>query len=268
MRQESSAARPSPGSSSATSESRATQEEYYDPRNSFPERCHGPAARHPDFALGPVPAPGRARGDRGRGHRAARPLRRGRARRRDAGTSSIRSRATSRWCARTCATCSNGGPGYRGNFNPEWLKPADNRAILARMLFNLRGAYLGQNDWPKAVLVIERLVVLQPEVASTSGISASSSRGPDDRSPPPVNSSDTCCRTLRPRMRRGPRVDQDAGRAGRAVELARPWLTSYMQRTRRRRASVEAGALLASASFIGFRASSIRSRACGMAADL
>ncbi len=33
------------------------------------------------------------------------------------------------------------------------------------MLFNLRGAYLGQNDWPKAALVIERLLVLQPEVA-------------------------------------------------------------------------------------------------------
>ena len=56
--------------------------------------------------------------------------------------------------------------GYRGAFNPEWVKPQPNRAILARMLFNLRGAYLGQHDWPMAVLVVERLVVLQPDVAS------------------------------------------------------------------------------------------------------
>jgi regulator of sirC expression with transglutaminase-like and TPR domain len=56
--------------------------------------------------------------------------------------------------------------GYRGVFHEEWVRPVDNRSILARMLFNLRGAYLGQDDWPKAVLVVERLVSLQPEVAA------------------------------------------------------------------------------------------------------
>jgi regulator of sirC expression with transglutaminase-like and TPR domain len=55
---------------------------------------------------------------------------------------------------------------YRGQLRGEWLAPASNRSILARMLFNLRGSYLGRNSWSKAVLVVERLVVLQPEVAS------------------------------------------------------------------------------------------------------
>lgn len=54
--------------------------------------------------------------------------------------------------------------GYGGAFDPEWVRPVDNRAILGRMLFNLRSAYVGQNDWPQAALVVERLVTLQPEV--------------------------------------------------------------------------------------------------------
>jgi regulator of sirC expression with transglutaminase-like and TPR domain len=54
--------------------------------------------------------------------------------------------------------------GFRGSFDPGWLAPQPVRAILARMLFNLRGVYLGRNDWPSAARVVERLVVTQPEV--------------------------------------------------------------------------------------------------------
>jgi len=56
--------------------------------------------------------------------------------------------------------------GYRGAFNPEWLQPVGIPAMLARMLYNLRGVYLGQNEWPKAVLAVERLTLLQPHVAA------------------------------------------------------------------------------------------------------
>lgn len=56
--------------------------------------------------------------------------------------------------------------GYQGAFNPEWVQPVGNRAILARMLFNLRGAYLGRHDWPVAARVVERLVTLQPEITA------------------------------------------------------------------------------------------------------
>jgi regulator of sirC expression with transglutaminase-like and TPR domain len=54
--------------------------------------------------------------------------------------------------------------GFRGAINPAWLEPQGTRAILARMLFNLRAAYLSKNDWQHAARVIERLVVTQPEV--------------------------------------------------------------------------------------------------------
>lgn len=54
--------------------------------------------------------------------------------------------------------------GVRGPLSADWLAPQPPRAILARMLFNLRGVYLGKNDWPLAARVVERLILTQPEV--------------------------------------------------------------------------------------------------------
>lgn len=54
--------------------------------------------------------------------------------------------------------------GFRGSVDPDWLAPQPARAILARMLFNLRGVYLGRNDWQAAARVVERLIVTQPDV--------------------------------------------------------------------------------------------------------
>lgn len=51
-------------------------------------------------------------------------------------------------------------------FDPRWLAPTAPRAILARMLANLRNFYASVEDWPPAVAVLERLRVLQPEVAA------------------------------------------------------------------------------------------------------
>jgi regulator of sirC expression with transglutaminase-like and TPR domain len=54
--------------------------------------------------------------------------------------------------------------GFRGSIDAEWLEPQPVRSILARMLFNLRGVYLGKNDWPRAARVVERLIATQPAV--------------------------------------------------------------------------------------------------------
>jgi regulator of sirC expression with transglutaminase-like and TPR domain len=43
--------------------------------------------------------------------------------------------------------------------------PATARQILVRMLANLRAVYLGQEAWAKALAVMERVLVLEPDVA-------------------------------------------------------------------------------------------------------
>jgi regulator of sirC expression with transglutaminase-like and TPR domain len=53
--------------------------------------------------------------------------------------------------------------GHTGSFQPQWLAPSPPRDILARMLFNLRGAYLQQEDWLQAQVTVEHLRLLQPE---------------------------------------------------------------------------------------------------------
>jgi regulator of sirC expression with transglutaminase-like and TPR domain len=45
---------------------------------------------------------------------------------------------------------------------PEQLRPAPLGAIVLRMLTNLKGVYLGQGDFPRAVRVLERLRQLRP----------------------------------------------------------------------------------------------------------
>jgi regulator of sirC expression with transglutaminase-like and TPR domain len=53
---------------------------------------------------------------------------------------------------------------YRGPLDREWLAPQDTRAVLARMLHNLRAVYLDRSDWTLAAAVVERLILTQPEV--------------------------------------------------------------------------------------------------------
>lgn len=45
----------------------------------------------------------------------------------------------------------------------EHLEPADTRAILIRMLNNLRGIYLAQSNWSALARVLERLSAAEPE---------------------------------------------------------------------------------------------------------
>jgi regulator of sirC expression with transglutaminase-like and TPR domain len=54
--------------------------------------------------------------------------------------------------------------GFSGAFQPEWLKPVSSVVILTRMLNNLRNIYLHQEDWTRALLVLERLRMLQPDL--------------------------------------------------------------------------------------------------------
>jgi regulator of sirC expression with transglutaminase-like and TPR domain len=55
--------------------------------------------------------------------------------------------------------------GFGGPLDPGWLKPVRVQDILIRMLLNLRGSYLRREDWSAAILVLERLRLLQPKEA-------------------------------------------------------------------------------------------------------
>lgn len=55
--------------------------------------------------------------------------------------------------------------GYTGSLKPAWLRPAVPRAILTRMLNNLRIVYVRREQWEQALAVIERLQQVQPESA-------------------------------------------------------------------------------------------------------
>jgi regulator of sirC expression with transglutaminase-like and TPR domain len=48
-------------------------------------------------------------------------------------------------------------------FDPAWLRPVTTVEIVARMLTNLKGVYVGASDWPRALRTAECLVALRPE---------------------------------------------------------------------------------------------------------
>lgn len=56
--------------------------------------------------------------------------------------------------------------GLEAEFDPAWLAPISPRAIVARMLNNLRVFYISVEDWLLAIKVAERLVMLQPGEAA------------------------------------------------------------------------------------------------------
>lgn len=62
-----------------------------------------------------------------------------------------------------CARLVELSTGYNGPFQPHWLKPASEKEILARMLFNLRTIYINLDKWRMALPVVEHLKLLQPE---------------------------------------------------------------------------------------------------------
>jgi regulator of sirC expression with transglutaminase-like and TPR domain len=47
-------------------------------------------------------------------------------------------------------------------FDPAWLRPVTTVEIVARMLANLKGVYVGTRDWPRALRTAECLVALRP----------------------------------------------------------------------------------------------------------
>lgn len=62
-----------------------------------------------------------------------------------------------------CAQLVTRATGYTGRFDPRWLAPTPPRAIVARMLNNLRNTYTEAEDWPLTIRVIERLRELEPD---------------------------------------------------------------------------------------------------------
>ena len=49
---------------------------------------------------------------------------------------------------------------------PELLQPASKKEILARMLRNLKGVYLHKGDFQKALGAIDRIILVNPDLAS------------------------------------------------------------------------------------------------------
>jgi len=58
--------------------------------------------------------------------------------------------------------------------HPTMLKPVGARAILARILRNLKGIYLGTSDWKRALSALDRILLLDPrsveELAERGGL--------------------------------------------------------------------------------------------------
>ncbi len=50
----------------------------------------------------------------------------------------------------------------RVRFTPEFLKPIDTRAILLRLLANLRNIYIAARDWPAVAQVLQRMAAVDP----------------------------------------------------------------------------------------------------------
>jgi regulator of sirC expression with transglutaminase-like and TPR domain len=63
-----------------------------------------------------------------------------------------------------CAQLVTATTGYLGPFQEAWLEPASPRAILTRMLNNLRNIYMKEKDWEYALSVIEHISLLQPDM--------------------------------------------------------------------------------------------------------
>lgn len=63
-----------------------------------------------------------------------------------------------------CAQLVRDSTGFTGEFQGEWLAPVPPRAILTRMLNNLRNIYLQKEDWARSLAVVEHLQLLQPRL--------------------------------------------------------------------------------------------------------
>lgn len=49
-------------------------------------------------------------------------------------------------------------------FDPAHLRPVTTREIAIRMLANLKGIYVSQGDWPRALRTVDRMLTLAPEM--------------------------------------------------------------------------------------------------------
>ena len=71
-------------------------------------------------------------------------------------------------------------------FERGMLATLGTRRILARMLTNLKAIYFSNQEYAKALSIVERLVILQPEMASeirTAGCSRANSSATPMRAP-------------------------------------------------------------------------------------
>ncbi|HJS29734.1 MAG TPA: transglutaminase-like domain-containing protein [Anaerolineales bacterium] len=61
-----------------------------------------------------------------------------------------------------CSRLVGEATGYDGHFQKEWLRKSRPAEILTRMLNNLRGIYIQQEDWRNAADVVEHLRMIWP----------------------------------------------------------------------------------------------------------
>ncbi len=54
--------------------------------------------------------------------------------------------------------------GHTGALKPDWLMVTPPKAILTRMLNNLRNTYIEKQAWPEAIAVVEHLGILEPDL--------------------------------------------------------------------------------------------------------
>ncbi len=63
-----------------------------------------------------------------------------------------------------CSELVQQATGYAGPLQRDWLQPISPRAILTRMLNNLRNVYFQQEQWELALKIIEHLQALHPDL--------------------------------------------------------------------------------------------------------
>ncbi len=68
--------------------------------------------------------------------------------------------------AETCGELVGRALGRRVRLKPEHFAPVNNVQFLSRMLANLKSAYWRREEWDKAIRVIDRILVLNPEAGS------------------------------------------------------------------------------------------------------
>lgn len=68
-----------------------------------------------------------------------------------------------RLSGKDCARLVRETTGFKGSFKTEWLRPADEKDIVLRMLNNLRISYMREEQWEKALKTLALIDCVEPD---------------------------------------------------------------------------------------------------------